>query len=134
MFAHLRILRLFNRPEPELDRQPYCLEHLRGMGRAVPKRLLSNDTYGALLVIAASRVFGVDAYQRPYGGEWNIWCQGADKEQECRFSPEQWQASYDVRLAELYPNGQLASTVDNVVLATRRVHAASRLFGKAGVA
>jgi hypothetical protein len=153
MFA--RIPRLFNRPEPELDQQPYCLEHLRDMGRAVPKRILSSDAYGALLTVAASRAVIVDAYThgdpRPgHGGEWVIEVHGAYGWQEPRWTPEQWQAFYEVFLAPLYvagelegetwlricqviaqnhPNGQLASTVDNVVDATRRVRAASRLFG-----
>lgn len=133
-----RIPRIFNRPEPELDQQPYCLEHLRDMGRAVPKRLLSHAAYGALLTVAASRVVVVDAYThgdpRPgHGGEWVIECCGAYSWQEPRWEPRQWDAFYREHLAALYqayeltgeawlrlcaeiarlfPNGRLASTVD----------------------
>src|SRR5258708_22074639 len=110
MFA--RIPRLFNRPEPELDRQPYALEHLRDMGRAVPRRLLSNDAYGALLVVAASRAVTVDAYThgdpRPgHGGEWVIEVHGAFGWQEPRWTPEQWQAFYEVHLMAYYRGGML---------------------------
>jgi hypothetical protein len=143
MFA--RIPRLFNRPEPELDRQPLALEHLRDLGRAVPKRILSHAAYGALLTVAASRAVVVDAYTHDdprHGGEWVIECCGAYAWQESRWTPEQWQTFYECHLAALYrageltgeawkrqcyaiardyPNGQLASTVDSVVLATRRV-------------
>jgi hypothetical protein len=136
-----RLPRLWNRPEPELDRQPFCLEHLRDMGRAVPKRILSNDAYGAFLVLAASRVRIADAYTHA-GGEWVLELHGAYPWQECRFSPEQWQAFYEVflavpytsgtldggwwlivcrHLAEQHPNGQLASIVASVMAATRRV-------------
>lgn len=153
MFAW--IPRLFNRPEPELDRQPLCLEHLRDMGRAVPKHLLSNAAYGAFLTIAASRVRIADAYTHA-GGEWVLELHGAYPWQECRFSPEQWNAFYEVFLTVAYqsgnldgaawlrvcrylanehPNGALASVVDNVVAANRRVRAAGslrRLFGANG--
>jgi hypothetical protein len=132
--------RFWNRPEPALDQQPYCLEHIRDMGRAVPKRILSNDAYGAFLVLAASRVRIADAYTHA-GSEWVLELHGAYPWQECRFSPEQWQAFFECHLAALYrageltgaawvlqcaqiakdyPNGQLPSTVDSVVLATRR--------------
>ena len=29
--------RLWNRPEPKLDQQPFALEHLRDLGRGIPK-------------------------------------------------------------------------------------------------
>jgi hypothetical protein len=138
---------LFYRPEPALDAQPYALDHLRDMGRTVPRRLLSNDAYGALLTIAASRTVTVDAYThgdpRPgHGGEWVIECHGTYGWQEPRWTPEQWQAFFEVFLKNLYkegslvdgrawlqictafalnhPNGQLARVVDHVVQATRR--------------
>lgn len=149
-----------NRPEPTLDLQPYALEHLRALGRGVPKHLLSDAAYGALLVVAASRVVTVDAYTHGdprHGGEWVIECHGIYSWQEPRFSPEQWQAFYEVRLedryregtlngewwlavcsrlAESYPNGQLASTADHIVGLNRRIREESRLFGgwKGGVA
>ena len=142
MLHHRRIVSgLFNRPEPELDRQPLALEHLRDMGRGVPKRILSNDAYGAFLTLAASRVRIADAYTHT-GGEWVLELHGAYPWQECRFSPEQWQAFYEVHLAERYretmldgewwltitrhlateyPSGQLASLYENVVKANRHL-------------
>jgi hypothetical protein len=105
MFA--RVPRLWNRPEPELDRQPYALEHLRDMGRAVPKRILSNDAYGALLVVAASRAVTVDAYTHA-GGEWVIEVHGAYGWQEPRWTPAQWEAFYQLHLAGYYRDGLLA--------------------------
>lgn len=134
------LARIFHRPEPELDQQPYCLEHIRDAGRAIPRRLLSNDAYGAFLTLAASRVRIADAYTHA-GGEWVLELHGAFPWQECRWTPEQFQAFYECHLAALYksgeltgaawvlqcaqiardyPNGQLPSTVDSVVLATRR--------------
>ena len=126
--------RFWNRPEPKLDQQPYALEHLQDVGRAVPKRILSNDAYGALLTVAASRVVIADAYT--HGGpkgEWVIEVHGAYEWQECRWQPRQWEAFYRrhldslyhtgeltgrawigicAEIARLYPNGRLASTVD----------------------
>ncbi len=135
------VARIFNRPEPKLDRQPLALEHLRDMGRAVPKDILSNDAYGAFLTLAATHVRIADAYTHP-GGEWVLELHGAYPWQECRFSPEQWQAFYEVHLKERYretmldgewwltitrhlaveyPDGQLGSLYENVVKANRRL-------------
>lgn len=145
-----RFPRLWNRREPELDRQPLALEHLRDAGRHISKRILSDDAYGAFLVIAASRVRIADAYTHA-NGEWVLELHGAYPWQECRWTPEQWQAFYEVHLAaryragELtgeawpticrhlaseYPNGDLAATVDGVVWATRAVR---RARGERGV-
>ena len=133
--------RLWNRPEPKADQQPLTLEHLRDMGRGVPTRILSNDAYGAFFVLAASRVRVADAYPR-LGGGWTLELHGAYPWQECRFSPDHWQAFYDVHLRERYkagtldgawwltvtshlaseyPNGQLASTVDSIVRISLRM-------------
>ena len=100
--------RLFNRPEPELDRQPLALEHLCDMGRGVPKFVLLHDAYGALLTVAASRVVPVDAYTHsgPRSREWVIECWGVSG-QEMRWSPAQWEAYYRKHLAILYWNGDL---------------------------
>lgn len=136
------LTRLWNRPAPELDRQPLALEHLQDMGRGVPKRILSHDAYGALLTIAASRAVIVDAYT--HGGpkgEWVIEVHGAYPWQEPRWTPEQWEAFYTVHLArrylagtldgswylaacrmfaKQYPSGQLASNYDPAFCASIR--------------
>jgi hypothetical protein len=128
------LTRFWNRPSPELDRQPLALEHLQDMGRTVSKRVLSQDAYAALLLVGATRRVIVDAYT--HGGpkgEWVIEVHGAYPWQECRWTPAQWEAFYTRHLASLYwngnltgdawvrlcagiareyPNGQLASTVD----------------------
>ena len=56
---------------------------------------------GAFLVLAASHIRIADAYPRP-GGGWTLELHGAYPWQECRFSPEQWQAFYEVHLAGRY--------------------------------